>query len=137
MPHLSVPMPHLQVLMPHLQVLMPQLQVLQDCLVGTGKCGTVNYYKTYTSHYGILLDTLEGFQTIWKVSGHSGKFPDTMECFLTLWNFPRPSEVPGHSGKFPDPLKILNTNLARDSVINETRLGERPMAYHKITTCFH
>ena len=59
---------------------------------------------------------LESFQTLWKVSGQSGKFPDSwkvsrqsgkfpdsLENFRTVW------KVSGQSGKFPDSVESFWT----------------------------
>jgi len=46
---------------------------------------------------------LESFQTVWKVSRQSGKFPDSLETFRTVWT------VSGQSGKFLDSLESFQT----------------------------
>ena len=49
------------------------------------------------------LDSLESFQTVWKVSRQSGKFPDSLESFQTVW------QVFSQPGKFPDSLESFQT----------------------------
>ena len=46
---------------------------------------------------------MESFQTVWKVSEQSGKFPDSLESFRTVWNFF------GQSGRFLTNLKSFWT----------------------------
>ena len=44
-------------------------------------CG---HYGKYSGHSEEFLDTLEAFQTLWKISGYLKKFLDTLENFHTL-----------------------------------------------------
>ena len=48
---------------------------------------------------GKILDSLERFWTVWKVSGKSGRFLDSLENFPLVWN------VSGKSGSFLDSLE--------------------------------
>ena len=48
---------------------------------------------------GKILNSLESFRTVCKVSGQSGKFLDSLESFWTVWR------VCGQSGKFPERLE--------------------------------
>ena len=44
-------------------------------------------------------ESLESFWTIWKDFNQSGKFLDSLECFWTIW------KVYNQLGKFPDTLE--------------------------------
>ena len=46
---------------------------------------------------------MENFQTLWKVSGPSGKILGTLKSFWTL------RKVSGHYEMFPDPLESFYT----------------------------
>ena len=59
---------------------------------------------------------LKSFQSVWKFSKRSGKFPDSPETFYTVWNFPYCQEnfqtiwkLSRPSGNFPDPLESFQT----------------------------
>ena len=49
-------------------------------------------------------EPLESFCTLWKVSGHVGKFSDTLENLWTSWN------VSGYFFKNPDSLESFRTS---------------------------
>ena len=36
--------------------------------------------------FELSLNRLKGFQTVWKVSEQSGKFPKSLKCFKIVWN---------------------------------------------------
>ena len=50
-------------------------------------CSFFTWKKSKTVGWKIILhvDTLESFQTLWKVSGYHGKFIDNLKSFQKLW----------------------------------------------------
>ena len=54
---------------------------------------------------------LECFQTVWKVSGQTGKFPEDLESFRTAW------KVYGQSGRFPTNLETPEVCYNMDKII--------------------
>ena len=43
------------------------------------------FVRTYKIGHKIKPQLLKSFQTVWKVSGLSGKFPDSLESLQTVW----------------------------------------------------
>ena len=93
----------------------------------------LEYSGELSRHGGKFPDTMECFQTLWKVPGQSTKFLNTLEKFCTLfwklWNlFGNSRKISGYFGMFPDTLdnirKILKISIYRKvSRISETLAG--------------
>ena len=54
--------------------------------------------------------SLESFQTVWKVSGQTGKFLDDLESTRTAW------KVFGQSGRFPTNLETPEVCYSTDKI---------------------
>ena len=52
-----------------------------------------------------MLDSLEDFRTVWKISGQFGRFPDSLEDFPTVW------KISGQCERFLGSLKNVPDNL--------------------------